>query len=169
MSMDFFPVSAGLLSRDNRAMLSGQEIIARVEALAAEKEIRVPPKPKDAFRKIEMRGTLPSLPTLIECAQALGTSVAYLIGETDDPSAIVRLPTQDDAPPLTVERASAAASFAVSDVPLLALSFDTHQAGVQELLLTEAEGRLLADDMETGIAELADHRRRQSSSSQSSA
>ena len=121
-----------------------------------------------ALKDVFERPSFPKVDNAKQLASALGTSVAYLIGETDDASATVPVLKSPDAAPLTGHQVSAAPS-AEDDPPVLVLSFDTSQAGVVELLLTEADARLLLDDMSVGIEILAARRRQLSSSHPSSA
>lgn len=80
-------------------MLSGAEIVERIEQLATAKGVSVTRAAKDGgvgegtLRKMRTRDSRGSVDTLVAMASALGTTVGYLLGETDDPSPYPPQPT----------------------------------------------------------------------------
>lgn len=146
--MDFFPLEIGYLSHDNVRMLSGSEIVSRVNSLALARGIQVPAKPKDSFRKVLGRDTYPSLPTLIECANVLNTSIAYLVGETDDPNprGVVEQ-DKSDSPPLVLSESPRVYQCPDSDDATRAVALEPGN-GFRDFALLPRDALLLADRLE---------------------
>lgn len=119
-----------------------EKILKRVTARAKALGVPVPAKPKDALRKSRDNGSLPNLRTLLDCAEALSTSIAYLIGETEDQSAIPQFATGEDARPMDVGKIEVRATRDGA----VALIMDLGDAGTAEFLMSDSTALLLSVD-----------------------
>lgn len=81
----------------------------------------------------------PGVQTLKLIAEKLGTTVAYLIGETDDPSPALRPHALEDAPLVVADE------IAVGSTPrgMVFLGLDAGEAGKAEYLLSLEQGIVL--------------------------
>lgn len=96
----------------------------------------------------------------------LGTSVAYLIGETDDASAIPHIQPSSQSHRMTVRSTSAAPTY--DPIPASVVSLETDQRGELIFLLTEEDSRMLHGDLEKSFERLAEERLKKRQSALSS-
>lgn len=146
ITQDFCPAQC-------RSMINAVQIQTRLDDL----EGRLPAKVKDTLRKSRDRGTLPSLGTLIEAAKSKGTTVAYLIGEVDDPAPTPSRLASHEAHRGLVTKASAAPAIKEGIDPSVTVSFDLQNADELIVSLPHREALWHRDQMARACDAIADY------------
>ena len=151
-------------------MAYGSEIYDRVEALARARGTTVTGASRDAgvsegtLRKMRSTGAGGTLETMFAIARTLDTSVAYLIGETDDPAPSAPLRADVPARRRIARLASAGASFEVEGTPAMGVSITTED-GEQRFLLSEDLAPKFQQDVDAANRLIAEDRQRRLSAS----
>lgn len=117
-----------------------------------------------AFRDLVDRHSSPRVETLQKFAEVFEVSVAYLIGETDDPAPSVSLRTASPDVPETVLAVNAGSVLSSLEV---SISLQIEDWGEQGFLLSEPDALVLRERIDEAIRDLAAERKRRRLSSSS--